>query len=289
MIAFVTTVRHPQNCRSYVRVGQLLDATLRSVCRQTDGNFRVVVVHNEMPVVEFADPRVSYVRVNFSAPSIERTAQIPFNAFQRDKGTKCIVGVAAAKKLQADHVMWFDADDFLHRDIASFVRDRAAHPGWYSPRGFIHSQGTRVVQPVLDGFHLKNGSTGIVRTDLTGIPNSITTDSSQDEIVNSLGGSHVDRMFGNHGKWQGYLHSLGFDMEPLPFPSAIWEIGTGENHSGNIVSGRQSQPIDDEIVDDFGLAVPSRWSHSSAEATMALRRFGRRASRVFSGSRISHG
>jgi len=64
-------------------------------------------------------------------------------------------------------------------------------------------------------------------------------------------------MMGKHGGWQDFLAPQGHFMEPLPFPAAIWEIGTGENHSGNLVSGRAATRIDDQIIEDFGLAPPS--------------------------------
>ncbi|CAB4889000.1 unannotated protein [freshwater metagenome] len=279
MIVFITTIRHPDNCTSYARVGRLLDSSLRSICNQTDDDLRVIVVHNSMPTVTVSDPRVSYVQVDFPAPSPERNARIPFNVFQRDKGTKCVVGVSAAQALGADHVMFFDADDYLHRGIAAFANSQLSHPGWYSPLGLIHSHGSRVVQAVTEGFHLKNGSTGIVRTDLCDVPSSLTPGSSQEDIVAHIDAPQVDQMFGGHGKWQDVLEARGHHMEPLPFPSAIWEIGTGENVSGNLVSARQKQALDDAISTDFSIELPSRWSHFSSSGRLLLKRLGRRIGR----------
>ena len=93
MLGFVTTVRHPLNSTSYDRVERLLEATLRSVCRQSDPDFCVVVVHNQLPKVELADNRVHFVQVGFPAPSEERTSRIDFSAHLRDKGTKYAVGI----------------------------------------------------------------------------------------------------------------------------------------------------------------------------------------------------
>ena len=43
-------------------------------------------------------------------------------------------------------------------------------------------------------------------------------------------------------------------MEPLPFASTIWEIGTGENASGNLVSIRHVEILGRRI----GRRVPFR-------------------------------
>ena len=67
----------------------------------------------------------------------------------------------------------------------------------------------------------------------------------------------VDDLLGNHGHWQDHLAPSGHVMVPLSFPGAIWMIGTGENHSGNLISGRDRQPITPAITAEFGLARPS--------------------------------
>ena len=48
MITFITSIRHPNNSIFYERVWDLLEATLYSVCSQTNGDFRVIVVCNEI-------------------------------------------------------------------------------------------------------------------------------------------------------------------------------------------------------------------------------------------------
>ena len=276
MLGFVTTVRHPLNSISYERVERLLEATLRSVCRQSDPDFCVVVVHNQLPKVHVADNRVHFVQVGFPAPSEERTSRIDFSAHLRDKGTKYAVGIATAQELGADHIMFFDADDLLHNGLAKWSNEHPGHAGWYSPTGFIHTVGTSHVQFVPLDFHRKNGSTSIVRLDLLGIPNGISRSLTQDDIVRQVGVHTIDEMMGRHGGWQDFLAPQGRFMEPLPFPAAIWEIGTGENHSGNLVSGRAATRIDDQITEDFGLTPPSFVSATRQRLVVTAKRLLRR-------------
>jgi hypothetical protein len=255
---------------------ELLEATLQSVCRQTDDDYRVVVVHNESPPITPMDSRISLVSVDFPAPSEQRTAEIDFDKFKRDKGTKCIVGVVAARDLGANHVMFIDADDLMHRGLAEFANADTTHPGWYSPMGLIHTQGSRYVHDVPKDFEKKNGSTGIVRVDLTGVPPKLSIKTPQLDIIRSMSGPYVDLLFGAHGAWGEYLGESGRRIEPLPFPAAIWEIGTGENLSGNLTSARDRRLIDAGVTRDFGLALPSRLEHHRTTALLTGRRLKRR-------------
>jgi hypothetical protein len=272
VIVFITSIRHPENCSSYLRVVELLQATLGSVFRQSDDGFRVVVVHNGLPESVKLDPRVSLVKVDFPAPSQERTARIDFDSHRRDKGTKLVVGVAKARELGADHVMFIDADDLMHRHLVALANAEPDHPGWYSPSGVIHSVGSRRVHIIDHGFENMNGSTGIIRLDLTSVPTNLSTLSSQDEILGSMSSEFVNGVIGSHGKWQGFLADKGFAMEPIPFPVAIWEIGTGENQSGKFSTARASKLIDSGITRDFGLELPSRFEHVRTTASLTVRR-----------------
>jgi hypothetical protein len=269
VIAFITTIRHPHNSNDYARVGELLTRTLRSVLGQTDDDLVVVVVHNRRPNVPIEDARVHYLQVDFARPSAQSGAMIGFPEFVRDKGTKCAVGLAYARELHAGHVMFFDADDLVSNRIAALANAAPDHPGWYFETGYIHSVGTRSIQFVPHGFHMKNGSTSVVRTDLIGLPDSVTPGSSQQEIVTLAGTDLVDHFLGMHGFWQDRLATMGSSMEPTPFPGAVWMIGTGENHSGNLISGRQRQRISPETSAEFTLERPS--FVSSLQATARLR------------------
>jgi hypothetical protein len=280
MIAFVTTIRHPDNCASWDRVGRLLDASLRSVLGQLDVDFRVVVVHNRRPHVSVSDSRIVYVEVGFPPPSEQRTPRIEFSRFRRDKGSKCAIGVVAARELGADHVMFFDADDYLHNGLAGLANGSPDHPGWYSPQGWIHTAGSRSIQFVPERFHNLNGSTSIVRTDLIDVPPMLAIGADQEEVLSVVGEAHVCRMLGEHGWWEDYLAPRGHRMEPLPFPIAVWEIGTGENLSGNLVSGCSRQPLSDELVSTYGIARPSPLAHAWSGVRMTTQRVARRIERA---------
>ena len=233
-----------------------------------------------MPPISFEDPRLAPVKVSFPPPSLAATPRIDFPSFRRDKGTKCVIGVTVARELGADHVMFFDADDLLHHRIAEHANDAPGHPGWYSDAGYIHTKGSRSIQLMASGFHHKNGSTGIVRTDLTAVPEALTTVADQKEIYAALTVPYVDRMFGEHGHWAEHLAQQELVVEPLPFPGAVWEVGTGENLSGNLISGRRSEPISPQITEAFGLRRPTRRTHLRTKTAITTRRLSRRFERL---------
>ncbi|CAB4862237.1 unannotated protein [freshwater metagenome] len=161
VLAFVTAVRHPLNSKSFSRVGALLDATLHSVCRQVDQDFRVIVVNNELPPLSVSSPKVIPLRVTFPPPTSQRTARVSFTDGVRDKGCKLAAGVAAARQMSADHVMFIDCDDLLHHGLSHYANLTPQHPGWFSPSGFIHTVGSRTLQYVATDFHHLNGSTSM--------------------------------------------------------------------------------------------------------------------------------
>jgi hypothetical protein len=66
VLAFVTSLRHPDNASDYGRVEELLRRTLRSIAQQTSDDYIVIVVGNRAP--SFAlPPRARFVYVDFPA------------------------------------------------------------------------------------------------------------------------------------------------------------------------------------------------------------------------------
>jgi hypothetical protein len=205
---------------------------------------------------------------------------LDYQALTHDKGTKTAIGISKASGLGADHVMFMDSDDYLHQNLAKFSNSHIGHPGWFSAAGYIYTSGLRYVHPIETDFHHKNGSTSIVRTDIVGVPDQVNVRSSQTEITDAIGSAYVSSIIGQHGKWADVLSDRGYVMERLPFPAAIWRVGTGENHTGNLVSGRRRHPIDEALEDQFGLPSPSLSTAFRTSAAVVARRAQRRLSRA---------
>jgi hypothetical protein len=257
MIAFITSVRHPLHCASYERTGELLDRTLRSVCAQTDGDFTVLVVANRRPAVACPDPRIEFVEVSFPAPGPWQGGRTPLAAVRMDKGTKYVAGLIRARELRADHVMFFDFDDFVHRGIAGFVNGDAAADGWYIDRGYVHWEGSGRITPV-EEFHKLCGTSHILACRLFELPPGLERTASREEILEAAGEFYVTKVVGSHIRTAEYFMEKGFALKPLPFPGAIWSRGTGEHvepcRGFPSFAGRK---VTDEIRRDFHLDVPA--------------------------------
>lgn len=70
MLVFVIPIKSPKVATSWSGVCQLFERTLRSVCNQTSSDFRVVVVCNEIPQIEFNHSSVEYLKVDFPVPKL---------------------------------------------------------------------------------------------------------------------------------------------------------------------------------------------------------------------------
>lgn len=251
MLTFVTSLRHPQNSADYASVERLLHETLASVTSQVDADFRAIVVGNRRPDRPLP-PRVEFVEVDFPAPSPPdgpRTARAPF---VWDKGTKIGVGLIAAARYEPTHAMIFDADDFVHRDLARFVSDRGAERGWYVDTGWMYSR-VRGVYIEQRNFHRACGTSLIVPFSAYGTP-SLDVNATQDQISEAFG-ERLPRVLGAHRDAVEWFSEQGVDMSPLPFEGAVYHVDTGENHSGKTLRGR-ARPYDDRMAREFCVPRP---------------------------------
>ncbi|GAA6527729.1 hypothetical protein [Intrasporangium sp. DVR] len=261
MLALITSLRHPRNSRDYAEVERIF---LRSVCswvRQDDDRFLVVAVGNRTPMVELPT-QVTFVEVDFPAPSAHRGPETGIPAVLRDKGTKLAVGLLAAREASPSlsHVMAVDADDFVSRRLAGFVSARSTAPGWTVTHGWRYHRGRRAVREVRGSFHLECGTSHIVRHDLFPAVDLPVT-ATQEELYDAFG-DRLERWLGSHV----HLHD-DLPLAPLPFPGALYQVGTGETHSGTSMGGL-GRPVRREIADEFGVEPTRRTPWSLARAVL---------------------
>jgi hypothetical protein len=275
MLAFVSSLPHPVNCASYQRRSELVVDTLGSILRQRDPDIHVVLVVNEPPEAVLPDdPRVEIVQVSF--PPKESPAGKPsLVAIERDKGAKLGMGTSFAVRRGAQHVMYVDSDDYIHRDIAGFVAEHPDANGWYFDTGYFHIRGQRSVAPIATEFHQRNGTSHIMRTDLLDVDGDLDPSLPRDEVLEAVGRNKAVSIMGRHRPIVQWFQDLGAPLDPMPFPAAIWEIGTGENCTGVFATAGSRQPIAGAISEDFGLPVPSRTAAIASELAIARARVTR--------------
>lgn len=280
MLAFVTSLRHPRNAADYGRVEELLRLTLGSLAAQTSGEHVVLVVGNQEPGFDLGE-RVRFVPVDFAPPEAAHGPHADRARFVRDKGSKIGVGLLAARRYAPDHVMIVDADDFVHRGLAEFTARHRGHPGWVVDQGWVYSR-ARGVYRRQAGFHRTCGTSLVVPYEAYGVPVDLDETATQDEVLAGYGG-RVEHVLGAHRhalEW--FARHQGRVLEPLPFRGAVYQVDTGENHSGKRLRGL-ARPLDPAFAVRYGLPPVRRttaalWSavgpRAAAETALTL---GRRA------------
>jgi hypothetical protein len=249
MLVFITSVRHPHNATDYDRVERLLQRTLASVCAQDDRDFRVVVVANQP--LSFATPEeVETVVVDFPAPSDHKGAQTSREAILHDRGTKLAVAILAARQHPAAHIMRFDADDFVSRQIAGYVNRYPNHAGWYVSKGHAYYERLGLTRHI-DNFHERCGTSFVIRQDLYGSANLPVT-ATQDALYEGFGEFVVRELLGSHRTALEHFAATGTPLQPLPFRGAVYTLETGENWSRDGVAGF-AWPVRRTLEREFGL------------------------------------
>jgi hypothetical protein len=254
MLVFLTSIRHPHNSNDFAKVEALFESSLRSVCSQTHGQFRVVVVCNSRPRIDFQDPRVVYHLVDFPPPSTERCATNSLDTLHRDKGTKLLSGMLHARRFSPEYFFIFDADDLVSRRLAEFARHRPGRPGWYVDAGFALDYATGRIQR-------KNGLVRYCGTSL--MPNarellrlarldaSLDERSTQAEMMAHTAPKFIDHVIGDHTCLVPLFARHNLRMRPLPFRGSVWVQQTGENNSG--IKGVGGVPATSTFCEEFGV------------------------------------
>jgi hypothetical protein len=248
VLAFITTLRHPQNSADYGRVETLLRDTLASLTRQTSDDYVVIIVGNRRPAFPLP-ARTAFVEVDFEPPSAVRGPQTGPASVIWDKGTKTAVGLIAAREFEPEYVMPFDADDFVHRGIAAFAHDHPGRDGWVVDRGWVYSR-ARNAYALRRRFFLICGTSFIVPFEGYEVPADLTVSATQQQIAEAFG-DRLENVL-EHGYAFDWWREQGRNLEKLPFAGAVYHVDTGENHSGNALVG-PALPYRSHLYRDFAI------------------------------------
>jgi hypothetical protein len=252
MLAFITTLRHPLNSENYDHVESLLQDTLASLSQQSCDDYVVIIVGNRRPAFPLPK-RATFVEVDFPPPSDHKGPRTGHAPAIWDKGTKNGVGLVAARDFGPDYVMFVDADDFVHRELAAFVNARTGHPGWVVKRGWKYSR-ARNAYRLHRRFYTVCGTSFIIPFEAYEVPSEVTVTATQREIAEAYG-ERLEHVL-EHGWAFAWWRNHGRILEPVPFPAAVYHVSHGENHCGNGLYG-PARPYHSHLYRDFGIS-PSK-------------------------------
>ena len=213
MFTFIVPVKSAQVSSDWEAFSRLFERTLRSICNQKNGNFRVVVACQEIPNIQFEDERVEFLVVDFPPPTLvkddwEQNRQLK----EGDKANKILVAYKKAIEYNPKYIMVVDADDLISNKIVDFaLKSEGDVPGWYIKKGYYHKEGTKYLFLNRKAFNKFCGSCIIIRQDL--FP----------ELV-------LQEPFLYYDHFTMKLPGSGINLIPLPFPGALYSMDNGENH-----------------------------------------------------------
>jgi len=256
MLLFVIPLKSPRVARSWEYVSRLFERCLRSVCNQTGGRYQALVVCHERPRINFNDPRIRYIEVDFTVPDSR------LSSLNRDKRRKVLTGLIHARHYQPSHVMVVDADDCVSRRLGELVARNPRSCGWYVENGYVYQDGSKRIYLKRNQFYRWCGTCNIIRYDLLDLPPTV-----DDPETTPLPTGHV--------KIKEMLANSGTPLEPLPFPGAVYvnsKHGEGTEARRTFRSKRkdnppavfhapklallnlfESEPLTDSIRAEFGL------------------------------------
>jgi hypothetical protein len=246
MLVFIIALQSPAASKNWRQISRLCERTLRSVCAQTSPDFRVFLVCNTRPDSKFTHPSLSIIERDFPVPDANTASRM------NDKWNKLKVGLVAARQLAPAHVMFVDADDCVHRDLAALA---ATHPdanGWSMKTGYFHDEGSHWLYKK-SNFASYCGTSAMIRLTPSDFPKSESEPSDSYFMLAN-----------GHGVIEQYMRSRGTPVQPLPFIGAVYVTNTGENDSGIRMSGwqgkrhmleklRTARPLTSKVRSVFGL------------------------------------
>ena len=203
MLIFIVPLKSPQTSKSWEHVCKLFERCVKSVCNQTSPNFRVIVVCNERPHIEFSHSHITYVEVNFPLPPAD------FEARTLDKGRKIVTGLIFSRELQPSHTMFVDADDCVSKYLAEFVSKNYQCNGWFVDKGYEYQDGSKRIDIRGKDFYKVCGTSSILNYHLHNFPEKV-----KDE--------HLHEYYISHPKIREIMAKKKTPIEPLPFLGAVY-------------------------------------------------------------------
>lgn len=176
-------------------------------------DIRVILVCSETPGGLPTDPRLIVQPVSLPTPHTQYEKMT-------DKYLKNKAGLAVARDFAPAWLMMADADDLVSRRLVEFVSRQKPHEFWYAQTGWRYNLGSKFAIKIND-FYLFCGTSSVNYVTKDQLPTSI--DDPMRPYILSM--PHPEVVKSRRG--------AGIAVRPIPFPSTIYVLNSGENNSGN--------------------------------------------------------
>lgn len=242
MLVFVIPVKSKEITNSWEILSKLVERCVKSACNQTSPDFRVVVVCNEKPNIQFQHPHIYYVEVDFPVPIYKEAEPEQLKGYDyalhskeivmknADKARKILTGIDFSQQFQPSHIMVVDSDDCVSKHLAEYVAQHQDGDGWVFRKGYFYRENSKILYMNTKTFNQTAGTSVIIKYGLHKL------------------------LFKNPDL---YAHSFnvlpGVNIQPLPFVGAVYTIENGENMLAN--KEITSQIINTNLRTDIGSLI----------------------------------
>lgn len=226
MNVFLTTLMHPSTASDFKTVEANFVLSAKTVCGQTNQDFKYIVVCNSIPDIKFEHPNLEYVVVDF--PHAKMTE---LKSKRQDKAAKLIIGLLYSAKFNVDYVFICDADDWIAPTINEFLTINSSDIGFLANKGYLLdlNKGKYLVKY---GLYRFCGSTYAIKyKKLMGalaFDKTLSIVSKKADILALVPDDIIFSLLNGHG-YKKYFKARGLIFEEFPFASVAWVRNTGNN------------------------------------------------------------
>lgn len=227
-IVFAISLKSKQVSKDWERVQENLAKTLRSILRNSDQNFRIVIAGHEKPKIEeMKHRRVTWLCVDFPPPSNPRQ-------FSGDKMRKRkVIGVYLRKINFSGFFMPLDADDWVHYRFVEYIRSQPQLDAFVLRKGLIINLVNKEIWLRRERFFIGCGSSAVYYFSNKDFPRT----SRKEDVRNTY--YHV--VLKAHPRVIQHLEERKKHYVMVDFPFVTWVLGHGDNNS--MIKGKKDNGI----------------------------------------------
>lgn len=245
MFVFVVPFKSRAVCADWQRASRLCTNSIASMLADPTPNLRVILVCSEIPEGLPTDTRLIVQSVSLPIPSTQYEKMA-------DKYLKAKAALAIAREFAPAWIMGADADDLVSNRLVSFISAQRRDEFWYSQRGWRYSLGSRFAIKI-DYFYLFCGTSSVTYVGKDSLPIAID-DPMRPDLLDSPHPEVIEKR-----------RSMGLTPRPIPFPTTVYVVNSGENNSGGWSLNKHdrrtrlrlalaTRPVTSSLRREFGLA-----------------------------------
>ncbi|GAB4065421.1 hypothetical protein KHC28_02900 [Ancylobacter sonchi] len=216
VVVFGISLKGKTTPEKWAIVQKNLVATVACLRKQTDPNYLIVVAGHDKPNLGKFAERVCWLEAEWERPTDP-------SQYSNDKQKKRRLLLSQLRKTNIDNFYFFtlDADDYLDRDICSYIRTHNNKTGYYIDKGYI--------------YDVSNGSLGTLSLETAPFYRLCGSCAAFWMTRADLPESYMDKTtiwhkLLDHTHFPEAMEELGRPIEPLPFFGGLYFLNHGASN-----------------------------------------------------------